>query len=154
MIASRTLRDLHDDRFRTAVLLGVASIPFTVGYNWLLSPDPVSVTPLAVACVLSGYRYGPRSIRGTRVGAVTGIVGGVPIAVWNAGIGLDEWWGNPVLVDAVGNSWLMAVISVAAAVVTLLITPIVLLFVGMACGFVGGWLHERLDPTRQRRSGA
>ncbi len=154
MIPSRTLDDLRDERFRTAVLLGVASIPFTVGYNWILTPDPISATPLVVACVLAGYHYHSRSIRGTRAGAVTGIVGGIPIVVWNAGTGLVGWWGNPVLVDAVGNSWLMAVISVGAAVATLLIMPIVLLFVGMACGFVGDWLHEHLDTTRLRRSGA
>ncbi|SER81076.1 hypothetical protein SAMN04489841_4619 [Natrinema salaciae] len=113
--------------------------------NWVLDPDTVSGTALIVACVLSGYHDGAQSSDGTRAGAVTAAIGGVPILLWQSGTTALEWWNHPILVDLVGDSWLMAASSVAAAGCTVVIGVVVFLIVGQLRGFIGGWLHDRLD---------
>ena len=146
--------DVRNAQFRTALLLGVASIPCTIGSNWILRPDPVLATPLVVACVLSGYRYGSRSESGTRAGAVTAIAGGTPILLWQSGLTLLESWRHPVLVDIVGDSWLMALFAAGAAGVTFVLAALTLLLVGRAGGFVGEWTNDRLDTVRKTGFGA
>lgn len=140
-------RDVLDERFRLALVLGLASIPFTVGVNWLLSPDPVSATPVGIACVIAGYAARSRSVAGTRAGAVTGLVGGVPIVVWQSWIALSDWWNHPTVVDAVGDAWAMAA-ATGAAVVTAVVLAAILALVGAVGGFVGDWVNRRFDPAR------
>ncbi|MCU4974173.1 DUF5518 domain-containing protein [Halobacteria archaeon AArc-m2/3/4] len=145
----RSIRsDVSDEQFRVAVLLGIGSIPLTVGINWLLTPDPVSATPLFFACVCSGYLYRSRSIDGTRAGVVTGLVGGVPVLIWQSWTALIEWWNHPRVIAAVGDSLLLAAASVGAALVTGAIVSVVLVVIGMIGGGIGSWLNERLSPTR------
>ncbi|MDQ2050600.1 DUF5518 domain-containing protein [Natronolimnohabitans sp. A-GB9] len=139
--------------FRTAILLGIASIPFTIGINLLYSPTQAEALPVFVACVISGYLYQSTPIRGTRVGIVTGLVGGVPILVWQTVTVLTEWWGHSLLIDIVGDSGLMAISSAGAAVITFGILVIVLSIIGYIGGFIGSWLNSdgSIGPKRIHR---
>lgn len=141
-------RDVTDERFRTAVVLGIASLPFTVVVNWILTPDPLSATSLFIVCVMSGYLYRPRSESSTRAGTLTGFIGGIPLFVWESWTTLINWWGNPILTDTVGNSVMMAAVSVGAALITGLILTIILRVVGLLGGTVGRWMNEHIEPVR------
>ena len=134
-----------DDRFRTAVALGIVSIPFTVGINWMLTPDIAEATPYLIVCLLSGYLYGPRSISVTRAGIITGSIGGIPIVVWNSRTALTNSWGNPIVTDAVGDSVMMAAVSVGATLFTAAVLTVVVLAIGWVGGIVGGWMRNRVD---------
>ena len=141
-------RDVTDERFRAAVVLGVASIPFTAGVNWVLTPDPVEGTPLLIACVLSGYLHDSRSVDSARAGALTGFVGSPPVVVWQTWRAFVEWWDNPLLVGIVGDSVLMTVVSVGVTLLAAVAMPVVMLAAGWLGGTVGGWIHERIGSTR------
>lgn len=145
------LADATDERFRTAVVLGLASIPVTVGANWLLTPDSVEATPLFVACVISGYLYGIRGESSVHAGTLTGLVGGAPILVWWITTTVVEWWGYSPLTDVVGDS-VAAVVAVLATLFTALVGVVVLLVAGWIGGTIGGWASERIDPPRRLRS--
>lgn len=140
-------RDVTDERFRTAVVLGGASIPFTVVGNWILTPDPISATSLFIACVMSGYLYRTRLESSTRAGTLTGFIGGIPIIVWECRMVLIDWWGNPILTDAVGAG-LMAVITIGAGLSTAAILTVVLLSVGLVGGIVGEWMNGHIESVR------
>ncbi|ADD07114.1 uncharacterized protein Nmag_3564 [Natrialba magadii ATCC 43099] len=151
---SRFRKNINYGQFRTAVLLGIASIPFTFGINWVLTPDPVSATPLFIASIISGYLYQSHSIKGTHVGVVTGLTGGIPIVLWQSGATVVDWWGHSTLVDAVGDSWLMAISSVGAGVATFGLLTIVMVVIGVIGGFIGEWMNNRIDRTHTLRSEA
>lgn len=134
-------------QFRTAILLGIASLPFTAVINWTLAPTPADATVLFVVCIISGNIYQSRSVKGVYAGLVTGLVGGLPILFWQSWSTVVDWWGNPILVDAMGDSWLMIISSVGAGVVTYGIVTLVIAVIGMVGGFVGEWLTTRIERT-------
>jgi hypothetical protein len=146
------LRDLHqdvtDERFRTAVVLGIASIPFTVGVNWILAPDTTEATPILIACVLSGYLYESRSVSTARAGMLTGFVGGIPIVVRNSWTAFTDVWEYLIVIHAVSNSVILATVSVGVALLAVVVMPVVLMVVGWIGGVVGGWVNERVDSAR------
>ncbi|WP_435154828.1 DUF5518 domain-containing protein [Haladaptatus sp. DFWS20] len=139
-------RDLRTPKFRTAVLLGIISMPFMIVEN--LTSDPASAMALFVACVISGYLYEVRSVPSTQAGAVTGFIGGLPVALWQSWSVLIDWWAHPMLLDAVGDSWLVALLSVVAAVLTGAILIGILLWVGKIGGLIGEWLRKRVGTAR------
>lgn len=141
------LTDATDKRFRTAVLLGIASIPFTVGANWLLMSDTVEGTPLFVACVISGYLYGSRVESPVHAGTLTGLVGGAPVFVLESSATLVEFWGNPTVTDIIGASIGMAAVSVLAALLTAGIWVVILLVIGALGGLIGGWINGRIGSS-------
>lgn len=144
------LNDIKDGQFQTAILLGLASIPFTIGVNWLLTPDPLSVEPLFFACVTSGYMYGSRSMSETRAGTITGIVGGFPVLLFQSGSAFTEVWGNPILVEITGESWIMTLTSIGAVGVTFVVLAVILVIIGIIGGIVGGLIN---DGVKRLRSG-
>ncbi|ELY56511.1 hypothetical protein C491_13267 [Natronococcus amylolyticus DSM 10524] len=143
----RSSKNTNFGQFRTAALLGIISIPFTFGVNWVLTPDPVQAMPLFVVCIISGYLYQSQPIKGTHAGMVTGLTGGIPILFWQSGATVVDWWGHSILVDAVGDSWLMVVSSVGAGVVTFGILTVVMVVIGSIGGFIGEWINNRIDRT-------
>lgn len=142
--------DVRDERFRTAVLIGLASIPVTIGSNLLLAPGPlsgngtVSATALFVACLLTGGWYQPRPARSARAGAVTALVGSLPLLLWLPVATVREWMRDPTVVDAVGDSLPMAAIVLAIGGATLVFLGLSVLLVGRAGATVGAWLTDRL----------
>lgn len=102
-----TLEDLTDERFRTAVLLGLASIPFTVALSWESAPTSFSAEAVVAAGLLAGLhyadrssenadvglfeglRYGKRPAVSRRAGVVAGVVGSAPAVGWAIGSMLE-----------------------------------------------------------------
>lgn len=145
--------DLVDDRFRTAARLGVASIPFTIALNAVLSSDAVVATPLLVACVISGYYYRSRSMNGTRAGAVTAVPGGLPLLVWAGGTRALEWFRNPLFAEVVADSRAMVAIWIGVFVGYLVVLALVAVLLGRTGGTVGEWVY-RLDIPRRSNTDA
>lgn len=79
----RTLRDdLGDERLRTAILVGLATVPFTVALSWESVSDDgivlggtVSGGALLLAGILVGYYYNGRPTETRRAGIWTGLAG-------------------------------------------------------------------------------
>ena len=141
--------DMTSEQYLPAVLLGVASVPVTVGVNWVLTPDTLPRTSegfaILVACVLTGYIYRSRTASSTRAGAITGFVGGLPIILWQSAIGFNDWWGHPTIVRAVGESLLMAVAAGGAALLTAVVLSAIFLLTGIVAGSAGSWLIKRFN---------
>jgi len=141
-------RDLGHGPLRNAVLLGIVSIPFTIGINWVFVFDGVQALPLFIACVASGYLSRSQRVNGMQAGIVTGISGGIPILFWQSGVAVSAWWGNPILVDVVGDSWLMNASSAGAGVLTAGILTLVLIVVGVIGGLLGQWMDDRFSSKQ------
>lgn len=85
MFSLRALRDaLTDDSLRFALLLGFATIPFTLALSWgqvgsdgVVIGGSVSGEPLVLAGLLVGYYYSNRPTESRRAGLWTGIVGAI-----------------------------------------------------------------------------
>jgi len=143
------LRSLYSDatgeRYRTAAHLGVAAMPALVVENWLFgsagSAGPVLANSLFVACLVVGHLYSTRSGDPTRAGAVTALVGGSVLVLWQGWLTLAAWWHHPTLVELVGD-WGMAAAAVGAALVGVPILGAVLVVVGLAAGFVGNLVYR------------
>lgn len=141
--------DLTGDEYRPAVLLGLISVPATSIVNWLLAsgtlPETSEVVPLVLACLATGYVFRSRPAPSSRAGAITGFVGGVPVAVWQSLFVYGDWSAHPVVTSAVGGS------AGAVAVVVSLVTVVALLglfwLVGSVWGRAGGWLAGRLGSS-------
>ncbi|WP_226004429.1 DUF5518 domain-containing protein [Natrinema salinisoli] len=154
-----SLADLTAARFRTAVLVGLGSIPFTIALSWESAPSSVSGTAVFLAGLLvgfhcgdrsaenhrvgplGGYRYGKRPSESCRAGVLTGLVGSVPAAIWQPRPLLSSLWLelNESLVAVVVLFSIAAVIAVGAFVL-----------LGVVGATVGEWLAERVDRVRDR----
>lgn len=87
MLSIQSLReDLTDDALRFAILLGLATIPFTlalssgsvsVSGDGVTSSSSVAGEPLLLAGLLVGYWYSNRSTESRRAGLWTGLVGSI-----------------------------------------------------------------------------
>ncbi|WP_408956963.1 DUF5518 domain-containing protein [Natrinema sp. 74] len=149
--------ELTDERFRAALLLGVASIPFTVVLSWESAPTSVSGTAVFVAGLLTGlhyadrsaengdvgplegYRYGKRPAASHRAGIVTGIAGSVPAVLWAVAHmlplarSLSTWW---------------AVIAVLLIPIAVSIGVGLFALIGAFGAYVGDWVVDRVDRAR------
>ncbi|MGQ3411464.1 transposase [Natrinema sp. LN54] len=154
-----TLADLTDERFRTAVLLGLASIPFTVALSWESAPTSFSAEAVVAAGLLAGLhyadrssenadvglleglRYGKRPAVSRRAGVVVGVVGSAPAVGWAIGYMLERAWSL--------SGWLgAATVALLPAVVPLLVALFAL--AGGVGAAVGDWLVTRVDRARDR----
>ncbi|PCR92483.1 transposase [Natrinema ejinorense] len=154
-----TLADLSDERFRTAVLLGLASIPFTVALSWESAPMSFSGEAVVVAGLLAGLhyadrsaedgdiglleavRYGKRPSVSRRAGVVAGAVGSAPAIGWEIAYTAELAWTL--------SGWQRAVAAVALPIVV----PFLVALFGLGGGVgaaVGDWLVTRVDRTRDR----
>jgi len=143
--AGDLLDELTDDSLRTATLLGVASIPFTVALSWetfvrswgvqpgedvYLGGEIVGV-PLLLAAFVAGYVYSDRSTASRSAGVRTGVVGATPI-----------------LLSHVSNASAVVLAgSLEIAVLATLATPVVVIVgaaLGGLLGFVAATLGEKL----------
>ncbi len=85
MKSVRALRaDLTDDSLRFAILLGLATIPFTLALSWepvsgdgVVIGGSVSGEPLLLAGLIVGYYYSNRPTESRRAGLWTGLVGSI-----------------------------------------------------------------------------
>ncbi|OLZ39615.1 transposase [Natrinema saccharevitans] len=156
-----TLADLTDERFRTAVLLGLASIPFTVVLSWESAPTSFSGEAVVVAGLFAGLhytdraagngdvglleavRYGKRPAVSRRAGVVAGVVGSAPAIGWEIASTAELVWTL--------SGWQKAVAVVALPIVV----PFLVALFGLGGGVgaaVGDWLGGRIDRNRDGAS--
>lgn len=85
----RTLREgLTDESLRVAILVGLATVPFTVALSWVsVSSDGVvaggsiSAGPILLAGLLVGYYYSGREPESRRAGIWTGVAGSIAVVL-------------------------------------------------------------------------
>lgn len=134
------LDKLGNEQLRTATLLGVASIPFTIAVNWTASPDAASGTPLFVAAIIAGYDYRTKPIKSSHAGGQAALVGSIPILVW---------WTADAAIE-VASALEGAAFGVGVGLVVIVLGVLLMTFVGMVGGVIGGWLRgltTRVQPT-------
>jgi len=80
--------DLGDESFRVAILVGVASVPFTLLFSWGLVFDEVQFAggrisggPLFLAGLVVGYLYTERPVDSRRAGALAGFAGSIAVVL-------------------------------------------------------------------------
>jgi len=127
--------DLTDEQSRTAVLAGLATIPFTVLLSWDSDPSTFSGTPIFVAGLLVGYLYYDRQTE-SRAGKLTGIVGGAPIVIWSVVDWLPFLRTEPPGFVVAGSLLALIVIAVGVGLFAL---------IGIIGAIVGNGVAERLD---------
>jgi len=154
MISLRTLvADLTDESLRTATLVGLASIPFTIALSWdsitlpheVLSNGAInfdatiSGAAIFFAGAVVGYLYAGRPTEVERASTRAGVVGSAPmLALILLTLPVVVWHGSPVLLLGV-----------------VVLTP---LFVVMGAGFCamvallgaipGKWVAEKTGRGR------
>ncbi|WP_128478402.1 DUF5518 domain-containing protein [Halorussus pelagicus] len=113
MLSLRTLvADLTDESLRTATLVGLASIPFTVALSWdsitlpheILSNGginfdaTISATAIFFAGAVVGYLYAGRPVEVERASTRAGVVGSAPMMVLVLlALPVVVWHGSSVL---------------------------------------------------------
>ena len=142
------LRDaLTDDSLRFAILVGLASVPFTLALSWEPLADGVVVLggsiqglPLLVAGLFVGYRYSDRETETRRAG------------IW-AGLAASS---GTVLVYAANAVASIGSMSPRVALLAVVLTPIVLalgvgvtVLVTTVCALVGDVVTTRVDRDRR-----
>ncbi|MFC5366097.1 DUF5518 domain-containing protein [Salinirubrum litoreum] len=151
LLLRHLVADLTGDDYRPAVFLGLASIPATVAVNWLLAsgtlPETSEVLPLVFACLVAGSVFRSRSAPSSRAGAITGLVGGVPVAGWQSLFVYGDWSAHPVVTDAVGESVGAVAVGVGVSLFTASGLLVVFWLVGSVAGRVGNWLAGRVGST-------
>lgn len=128
--------DLTDERSRTAVLAGLATIPFTVLLSWESDPSTFSGTPILVAGLLVGYLYSDRATESRQAGKLVGVVGAVPVVIWS----VVDWL--PVLRTEPPG------FVVASSLLTLIVMAIgvgLFALIGIIGATVGNGIAKRLD---------
>lgn len=140
--------DLTADDYRPAVALGLVSVPATVALNWFLAsgtlPETSELLPLVIACLLAGSLCHARPVSSSRAGAITGVVGGTPVALWQSLFVYGDWSAHPVVTDAAGGSFPAVAVGVGVSLVTVVGLLAVCWLVGSVWGRVGSWLAGRL----------
>ena len=145
--------DVTDEEYRLAVLIGLSSVPITVGVNWLLVSDTLprssEVSALVVACVVTGYIYQPRTASSARAGSITGFVGGIPVILWQSTVGFTDWWTHPTVVQALGESSLRAILALGVALLGGVGLSLLFWLVGTVGGRVGGWFKKYIGSPQR-----
>lgn len=139
------LDELTDESLRTATLLGVASIPFTVALSWetfvrswggtpgdtVYLGGEIAGWPVIFAALVAGYLYSDRPTESRSAGVRVGIVGA-----------------SPLLLSHISNSSAVVLAgSLEMAVLATLATPVVVIVgaaLGGLVGYVAAILGEKL----------
>lgn len=129
--------DVADESFRTAVLVGLASVPFTVVLSWELVFDEVQVAggsvsgiPLVGAGLVVGSLYRTRPAESSRAGIVVGFAASVGVAILYV---------LNTLTTVVSASTGVAVVVVLATPVVVALGAVLCAFVGMLSAMLGEW---------------
>lgn len=133
------------DPLRFALVVGLATVPFTVALSWQ-SPEgttavggSVSGLPLLVAGALVGYRYGDCATRARRAGVRAGLAASVATVLLYAATAVSTIGAASTAATAVAVILAPFVVAVGAAL-TVLVTA------GTAA--LVGWIRRRADPDR------
>ncbi len=162
MISLRTLvAGLTDESLRTATLVGLASIPFTIALSWNSVTLPheiasnggihfdatISGAAIFVAGTVVGYLYAGRPTEVERAGTRAGVVGSAPMIAL-------------ILLAFLVQIWFASTKIVSTLVLTLLIPLTVVLsagvgaLVGLVGASLGEWVADRVGRGRPTEANA
>ena len=143
-VVQTVVDDLTDQRFRVALYLGLASVPFTIALALLLRSTGVGPAgagiagfPFVLSCVVAGYRYGLEAISGRRAGIVAGIAGSLGAILLYLANAVTAARGGPATL------W-------AALAVTVPIAAAVSVAGGALVGLLAGLLGDSAATLRTR----
>lgn len=140
-IADKFSNNLSDEGWRYALIVGIASTPFTILLYWHSYPDfshPVS--PVFFAGLLVGFIANRRGVAARQIGKRTGLVAALPVL----------WPFFDLLVFISGLSqpvWFSGVSMMAILFMSVVIIGISVL-VGMIGSILGEWLTGKIDDHR------
>ncbi|AGB37994.1 DUF5518 domain-containing protein [Natronococcus occultus] len=139
--------DSGDDPLRFALLVGLATVPFTVALSWQPPPEAttrvggsVSGLPLLIAGALVGYRYGDSPSRVRRAGVRAGLAASIATVLLYAANAVSTVGAASTTMTAVGIALAPVVVAVGVAL-TVLVTA--------GTAVLVGWLRRRADPDRR-----
>ena len=117
-----------------AIVGGLASIPFSLGYYWWMGMgDYFSTLPVLFGALLAGYLAWKDARRSTMAGIGAGIIGGLPGYVWIL----------PQLIRTV-TSWSSPFGVVVALLFVIPMVVAVAAIPGWIGGLAGGWVAEKV----------
>jgi hypothetical protein len=137
--AFRTLFDeLTDESFRTAVLVGCASIPFTIGLSleFALDDGPLLSLhggPMIATGLLIGYLYTSRPVDSHRAGLLAGVAastGGVIVVASN------------ISTQILSSQTEVSTVKIVATPFALVLVAVCLAALVMVCAMVGNWVAK------------
>lgn len=131
------------DKWKYALLGGLASIPFTTASYWQ-SGSEFPVAPVFFGGLLAGYLATRRGGSSRVVGARAGLVGGLPV-LWML---IDVL---PFIVGLPNPAW-FAVVSLAVAFGTAILGFGLTALFGEMGGRLGGWLSTRSGRSQPARA--
>jgi len=140
--------ELTDDEFRTALLLGLASIPVSTG---IIVGSPFENSALGVvllAGLIAGYCYRNGPVTGDRAGAATGLVGSIPLLVRALWRGFFQPGGSEALIGQLSSSPVLTVVFFGLYLFLTLILCFVVVGVGAVGGWIGSWVSTRIGSDR------
>lgn len=143
----RALRDgLTDDSLRVAILVGLATVPFTLTLSWRSGPDDVTVGgtvsggALLLAGLFVGYYYSDRETESRRAGIWTGLAGSIAVVLL---------YGTNTITTIGSQSTRWAAVTVALTPVALALGVGLTVLVTMVAAQFAGWVTTRLDRDRR-----
>ncbi|AHG00779.1 hypothetical protein HALLA_07160 [Halostagnicola larsenii XH-48] len=137
------LKGRFDPEWRLAIVLGLASIPFTVAFYWQSSPDFTHhFAPVFFAGVIGGTLAYSTGLKAGRVGARIGLVGSL-VELWPF---VDLLVFISGLNQPLGFSGLQGVMLVCFTLLVIGLSALA----GKIGAILGHWTLERTDTYRSR----
>lgn len=141
--------DLTDESLRFAILVGLATVPFTLFLSWepvandvVIVGSSISGTPLLIAGLVVGYRYSARATSSRRAGIWTGLAGSIAfvlLSTYNTVTTVGSASPAVTALAAVGFPF-----GIALGVgLTVLVTAL--------CAQFANWVRTRLDRDHRTR---
>lgn len=148
MFADRRLSDQSRKSVKYGLIGGLASIPFSLGLYWQSGMGTQFTANMVVlGGVLAGFLAKRGSARASNAGICAGVIGGIPILIWNQALllGIPDgfvrvWWSAPVL-------------EVLFSLTVVLAFLLFFMIAGLIGGLLGGWLLKKVDRRRTRSVG-
>lgn len=135
------LERLSDPEWRLAVVLGLASIPFTAAFYWQSSPDFTHhFGPVFFAGVIGGFLAYSTDLKARRVGARTGVVGSL-VELWPF---VDLLVFISGLNQPLGFSGLQGIVLVCFTLLVIGLSALA----GKIGAILGHWTLEKTDTYR------
>lgn len=136
------------EEYKYGSLLGFISLLFTTLINLILTPETVSGTPLLIASIASGFVYRRDPSDSRRAGSICGVIGAIPIVIYQSWIIIGELWNSSLLGGPARDPFMMVVLALLGIIVSVPIMYAISVFVGFIGGIIGGWVGRRIESLR------
>lgn len=148
MPSLRPLRNgLTDDSLRVSILVGLATVPFTLALSWRSVPDDVATVggtvsgeALLLAGLIVGYYYSDRETESRRAGIWTGLAGSIAVVLLYV-------TNTITTIGSESSRW--ATVAVVSTPVALALGIGLTVLVTMVAAQIAGWVTTRLDRDRR-----